>query len=347
MSREAFHRLLQRYLDGNCTSDEKRIVEEWYAMLGKEVTPDMSEIPFREIERRLWNAVRPGNNLGLPAPHESRPMWQSWVKLSVAACLAALIIVLTGISITHRAEPEFLSETGKSAVHTYVNKGSREVCVLLEDNSSVVLQPGSSLMVPHHFSHELRKVFIEGEAFFKVSKNKSRPFLVYNKDVIVRVVGTSFTVRPGGKSHKTEVLVRTGKVIVTEKAERKSLATLLLHKNQVTVTPNQKAIYDEKDKKITAALVEKPVLLAVYSEGNWRGEDFVFSETPIANVLDRLGKSYGVDIRAESDNISKCTFTGDLAGQDLFTQLDFVCQSIKASYSVEGVTIIIKGKGCL
>ncbi|KAA8481557.1 FecR family protein [Arcticibacter tournemirensis] len=345
MSREAFHQLLQRYLDGNCTSEEKKIVEQWYGLLDKNDLPEVPEESFNEIEQRLWDKVKPESEF-VERRAEKKVVRSMWIRISVAAAVVLVTLVAGLLTRYQNEEPEFLAENALSNLGEKINHTDHRIAVLLEDGSRVVLKPKASISYPRHFSARKREVILKGEAFFDVSKNPGRPFLVFNDDVIIRVVGTSFTVKPGRGFRKTEVLVSSGKVIVTEKPTRKSFARLFNLEDKVELTPNQKATFDPSDGHLEVGLVDDPVPLISPENGSRQSVSFIFNESPISSVLDELEKVYGVKIVTRNDAMKHCTFTGDLSGQDLYSKLEFICQSIKASYEIKGVTIYIEGKGC-
>ncbi len=345
MSREAFHQLLQRYLDGNCTSEEKKIVEQWYGLLDKNDLPDIPEESFNEIEQRLWDKVKPESQI--VERHVGRKVVRSmWTRISVAAAVVLVALVAGLFAGYKNDEPEFLTGNSSSHVVRRVNHTNHRIAVLLEDGSRVVLKPKAAISYPRYFGSQKREIILKGEAFFDVSKNPERPFLVFNDDVIIRVVGTSFTVKPGKGSRKTEVLVSSGKVIVTEKPEKKSFVGLFNLQDKVELTPNQKAMFSSSDGELQVGLVDNPVPLISLENGSRQSASFIFNETPISSVLDELEEVYGVKIMTRNDAMKHCTFTGDLSGQDLYSKLEFICQSVKASYEIKGVTIYIEGKGC-
>ena len=218
--------------------------------------------------------------------------------------------------------------------------------VVLEDNSTVVLQPGSSLTIPAHFKTGKREVFLKGEGFFRITKNTARPFFVYNKNTITKVVGTSFTVRTDKISDRTEVIVKTGKVVVTAHEPRNMLQNLMSNHNKVVLTPNLRTIYSSDRKEFISTLAEQPVPVTE-SEGRELDDSlFVFNETSIQSVLSLLKTTYKIDIIAEDTNIFTCTFTGDITDISLYDKLELLCQSIGATYEIVKTKIYIRGGAC-
>lgn len=344
MSREALHQLLQRYLDGDCSEDERRLVEQWYGMLDKKDLPSVPQHDFYEIEQRLWNKIQQHK----PSEDQKKVIRSHslWRRMTVAAALVAALLAVTLYFYPGAEHPEFLGETAGKDVARKVNLSGGRMKVVFEDKSYVILQPGAGVIYPKHFSGSSREVYLKGEALFGVIKNRQKPFLVYNDDVVIRVLGTTFIVRHNKRYHKTEVAVTSGKVVVTEKVAHAVLRRLFHSKSAVELTANQKAVYQSGEGELHASLVEKPQLISGAVAGVSRPDAFSFNETPVRLVLSRLEKAYGIEIETENEEVNHCTFTGDISTQDLYSKLEFICQSIKATYEIKGVKIVIHGKGC-
>src|SRR5687768_5033462 len=118
MSREAFHNLLKRYLDGNCTPQEKNIVEQWYGMLDDEELQNIQEAELSSIDDKLWATINSKIDLSAQeAPSVELKSRNLWVKLAVAASLIGTVMVsvyFTGIKQT--AQPDFLSSAAPGLI---------------------------------------------------------------------------------------------------------------------------------------------------------------------------------------------------------------------------------------
>jgi transmembrane sensor len=267
------------------------------------------------------------------------------IRWSVAAAVLAMLIIggyllndqQSGKSTSTLAFAEGMQEKNNST--------GKPLKVLLEDGSIVTLASGSSIHYPDHFLPGKREVFLEGEAFFEVSKNAKRPFFVYNNNIVTHVLGTSFTVKSNQHTGQVEVSVRSGRVEVYEKGDAEK--NVVANNNGVILLPNQKVLYNEKAKQFVPSLVDSPLpLITEGPEKELKIENTTFEETPLKAVLPSLEKSYGVEIVVENEEIYKCLFTGDISQQDLFTRLEIVCQATGATYEVKGTKVLIKGKGC-
>nr|WP_121273545.1 FecR family protein [Pedobacter schmidteae] len=351
MSREAFHLLLEKYLQNRCTDEEKEIVEKWYGLLDKQEGKAPAATEINELEQKLWDRINEDVVADEPEKvvHPTQPAIKRFPVFRVAAAaVIAGFVLIAGYQffLAENNKSDFIVPANASLVKQYKNNGLKPVEIKLEDGSQVVLQPKATLKYPEHFLKDRREVTLEGEGFFQISKNPSRPFLVYNRNVVTRVLGTSFTVKAGSDVYETEVIVRTGKVVVSPSTEGGGFDARnpLSPTNGVVLTPNQKTVYNAAKNTFATSLVEQPIPIDLDKDRTAVKDDCSFNDTPVAEVLDQLQKTYGIAFVVEDKELYNYTFTGDLSGQNLYNQLDFLCESIKARYQIKGTKIIISVK---
>ncbi len=150
------------------------------------------------------------------------------------------------------------------------------------------LGPGSVLDYPVPFAGKRRTIHLTGSAFFEVTKDAKRPFLVYSGDIVTKVVGTSFSIRSG--DNDLEVAVVTGKVVV-EKVRTETSESRRAGNEGVVLTPNQKVTYFSRNKYFVTGLVETPLIIAKSSLEKAKTVEFVFEETPLSDVLQEARNS--------------------------------------------------------
>ena len=225
------------------------------------------------------------------------------------------------------------------------NEGAADQLVVLSDGTKVNLSPKSSIHYNRIFVGDSREVYLEGEAFFQVTKNPVKPFLVYYNNIVTRVLGTSFRVTTNTKTGKIEVAVRTGKVQVYENDEMLSL-TEKLHKATTIVTPNQKAIYDESSHFFENSIVDKPQKLLANDTSVVTKDVLIFDQETLGNIFQRIQSYYGIEIIVENTNLNNCVFSGDVSNLDLFSVLQTLCIATNSSFEKNGTKILIKGRGC-
>jgi transmembrane sensor len=215
--------------------------------------------------------------------------------------------------------------------------------VVLQDGSSILLQPHSRITYPQTFAANKREVFLSGEAFFEVAKNPNKPFYVYARTLATKVLGTSFKVSAFDGDKEVKVVVKTGKVSVfpmtkealeTQQADEKLVGMVL--------TPNQQITYAAKELRLTRSLVPKPEMLELPIQR----QSFEFKGTPIQEVFATLEKSYGVKIVFDAEVMQHCYLTASLADEPLFEKINLICKTLGAGYEQLDASIIISSKGC-
>ena len=298
---------------------------------------DISAEKAQVLIQKILNAEKQNSRL-LPRNKPAGPL-RGW---KIAAAVA--VLVLTSLVLMWKTSP--LLSAGRmpaGGMQEKNNPSSHPLRFQLEDSTVVVLQPGALLRYPAHFGAARRETFLKGEAFFTVSKQAGRPFFVYCNNLVTHVLGTSFNIRPDKRRKLVEVTVRTGRVQVYESSDAEHHKKI----NGVILTPNQKVVYREEEKQFTATIVNNPLPLAQETgQAPDTRSSFVYEDASLRTVIGSLEKAYGIEMIVENEALYTCLFTGDLSRQDLYTKLDILCQSVKASYQIAGTRILIEGQGC-
>jgi transmembrane sensor len=231
-----------------------------------------------------------------------------------------------------------LQEASADDLITLANAGTTIEKLTLYDGSVVSLEPGSEIRYPAKFDSK-REVYLSGEAFFQVSKDAARPFLVYTNEVTTKVLGTSFRIKAYHQEKEIVVAVKTGKVSVLAQVAQPTF----FRKNvqEITLTPNQQAVYT-RSQNLVKTIVEKPHVITQQPllKNN-------YTNASVVRILEALGESYGVDIRYDEAALAGCTLTSDISNEDgLYEQLEIVCNALNGQYKIEDAIIIIEAGGC-
>ncbi|WP_448635547.1 hypothetical protein [Pedobacter panaciterrae] len=174
MSREAFHLLLERYLQNRCTDEEKEIIEKWYGMLDKHDMEDIAPTQINALEQKLWDRIHESAITEDETPvRKLKPQRQTSRTLitAVAAVIAGFVIITAYVFFrVDSKKPEFMVASIANNINSVSNNTAMPMVVNLEDGSSVTLQPKSLLKYPKHFSKTVREVTLEGEGFLRSVK---------------------------------------------------------------------------------------------------------------------------------------------------------------------------------
>ncbi|GAA4454324.1 FecR family protein [Nibrella saemangeumensis] len=260
-------------------------------------------------------------------PQRQRPFFTYWWRVA-AASVAILLLAYWGWQQW---------STGSGDEMAFTNPTASPVWVALPDSSRVSLQPGSKVTYTDNKENQQREVRLTGQAFFQVTRNPQRPFLVFADQTITRVLGTSFWVKATPARKKVEVDVISGKVSVREDASSGKTQP-----EQVVLLPNQRVVYSTETGQLTPGLVEHPVAL----ESSIPSDQLLFEDTSLKTITARLSSLYGIPISLLNKHLQACVFTGDVNNMSLYETLDLVCRSVKAKYEVRGMQIVITGAGC-
>ncbi len=295
-----------------------------------------------DIQQRKDSSVQQGTGIPfrqeneIPRIGRSRRSWY-WV----AACLAGLLLAGGGL-IRHRpagggsvTKPQVASLFGKEGLQR-VNRTTGNQEVYLVDGTRIILQPGSSIRHAAFLQKDKREIYLEGNAFFEVAKESGRPFYVYTKDVVVRVLGTSFNVTTDKSNGNVIVSVRTGKVAVSKK---------ISSQQEVVLEPDQQALYQVETRSLVQSAgitrAERPVIPTVTA-----ALLFNFEETPVVEIFKTLEKAYGIPLHYGEKTFSTCVVTTSLTNETFEDKLKIICEAIGATYRIDPAGVFIEGHPC-
>ena len=196
---------------------------------------------------------------------------------------------------------------GKSEMRTFLSPKGSSLTVKLIDGTQVQLNSGASLTYPTHFDDHTRTVSLDGEAYFDVTHDSRKPFVVQTKQTKISVLGTRFNVASDLSKTKILTTLIKGKVAVSA------------GQNQQILSPGMQAQTDLRTKQIVLQEADLKEVLA------WRDGFFRFSEDNIETVLRKVSEWYDIkEIKVQSS--SRDTFTGMIKRtkklSDLFGQLE-------------------------
>lgn len=331
-------------------SKRAKLVEEarfWLlSMKVPELTIDESNIEF-ELEK-TWEKIKNIENKNTLTNRPVIRLWETkWFKTVAAVLIFGLILNFfynkpSFLMNDPKVYNELLKENAEGLVEQ-TNNSDKSQIITLSDGSSVLLQPNSKLSYPKAFIGNERKVYLSGEAFFEISKNPKKPFLVFANEIITKVVGTSFRIKAYENQPNVEIVVRTGKVKVkpNESVTNSDQAEIIL-------LPNQAMRFVRKDlkfDKITDITTDKKL---VSSSNNIEQLSFDFSDTPVSQILKTIEQAYLVEIDFPVEKLKNCHLTTSLTDQPLPEKLKIICKSLgnNTSYEMNGNQIIISSEGC-
>jgi transmembrane sensor len=343
MDRTAFRELLIRYSSGAASSEEKALIDHWYELLYNNKLPALKQDELDNIEQEMWAHIERAGNLRGPFPvYRSVKMKRRYYFAAAAVMIGVLI---SNWLIFFNTGKTFSYEISRrqNKLSESVNTTTTPQRINLEDGTCVLLKPASKIAYAPHFGATKREVYLEGEAFFEVAKDASRPFYVYTNELVTKVLGTSFEVRAFSHDNTIQVVVHTGKVTVYK---RKNGATEqeLAKANATIITPNQQVLFNRQQASFTRSVTIQPQVISTASY--MVSAPVVFTDAPASEVLMALQKAYGIPIIFDEELMSHCSFTGVFTNESFFERISLVCKAIEASYEQADGQVIVTGSDC-
>lgn len=235
-------------------------------------------------------------------------------------------------AIADSANLFYTSKTKGSQVvmHTLEVPRRGEFFIMLSDSTRVWINSASRLRYPSFFEGKRREVELEGEAYFEVSKDPSRPFVVKMNGISVEVLGTSFNVTSRGESSEILTTLVEGKVKVLHAASKGA--------GEIVLLPGMQAVYHRETGNME---IKHDVNTDLYTA--WMRGFFMYENARLEDIMRDMCRWYNAEV-VFGDNASReLEFTGEFKRYDSVGQLlNFLRLTKKVDVKLDGNIIYIK-----
>jgi len=239
--------------------------------------PAPGEERRRETGDRERRQLRKGNRLS-----SGHAVWGGAIALLIA------ITVIGTLWQRGTPDPGPRTASGQEADTFTTQKGERAI-IRLTDGTRVQLNVDSRLTVPSDFAQQTRKIELEGEAFFEVATDSTRPFIVRSGEVTTRVLGTAFDVNAYPEDEETRVVVSEGKVSLRADADGDE-AEARTSEERVVLTQRQMARITRGGNRIVRQESD------VFQHLAWMEGHLVLRKAPFREVVQKLERWYDLEI---------------------------------------------------
>ncbi len=326
-----FIKIIKKYIKGNSSKEETKLVDFWYNNVGREDENVLAETRRAEVESRLLAAINRSINA---QQNRIKFINVKWIAATVLFSLSLSILLY--LNRSHKLLDIVFSKSDSYAA-LISNKSITEIKqIILPDSSIVALHPGGQLYYTILPTDTVRVVKLVGEAFFSVSHNPRRPFMVLTEKLTTKVLGTSFRVKADKSNKSVTISVMSGKVSVSKSGIGNQKDYLLL------LTPNEKIVYDIPSDQLIHTLIDQPQIVIAKEELRLMH----FENTPLKKIFEAIESIYNVKIVFDHAALEGCNLTTTMTNENLYKRLNIICRAINASYKLEGTRIIIESNGC-
>ena len=301
--------------------------EELKIQLGEfwdEVTP-VDAISDQKSEH-MFRKIMASQNVRVLSLFNNRSLWYK----SIAAILIVGLSSLFYWNQYKNAEPKLVqakkvkTKSGNIPTRRFIN---------LPDGSSVILNENSRVELSKNFSKNgLREVHLYGEAYFDVTHDPKKPFIVYVGKVKTTVLGTAFNIKESLLAKTVTVTVTRGKVKVGDNSKTFNV-----------IVPDEQVVIDESSTKHTKKLIKAESVI------EWTNQDIYFDDVSIKDVAKQLQERFKVSIVFSNEQIKSCRFSATFMKDQSLSQILKVIgefNHIKYQIKDNSKTVVLDGSGC-
>jgi len=241
--------------------------------------------------------------------------------IRVAALFILPVLTAAGVYL-------YMSKTENSTAPLIiaVDRGQK-ASITLPDGSKAWLNSQSKLTYKKDFNVKKRELYLDGEAYFEVAKNRNKPFIVKSNDISVEALGTAFSVKAYNEDYIVSSILMSGKVKVTTQD------------GESILLPNEKIVYDKSTHKTTQSKVTNATDYSGWIHNKYKFEDASLSE--IAKTIQRI---YNVELIFTSDKLKNLHYTGTINNNSLESVLNIICITSPVSFKINNQQVFLYEK---
>ncbi|MEJ7809264.1 MAG: FecR domain-containing protein [Gemmatimonadaceae bacterium] len=345
-------RLLDRYLAGECDPAEEADVRHWLdadparrqavealrprASAGGAIAWSAEEAWATLSARISAHDAAHDAARGTPAPAQraravARRRWLP-LPTSPALCAAAAVLLVATSALVWRASDRARteSESPAAASREVATRRGEHTTLRLSDGTEVTLAADSKLRFPQQFGGGARDVSLTGEAYFRVTHDPGRPFLVHAGGAVTRVLGTEFGVRAYPGTADVRVVVAEGKVSLRSARPGAPSGAVLTRGDLGLLTPSGEAT--------VRSGVDLDRYLA-FASGR-----VTLENAPLRDALAELAHWYDVDFRVADSTLAGRRVTATFRGEPLAQVLDVLALALDARWARDGRTVTFQAR---
>jgi len=273
-------------------------------------------------------------------------------KRLTAFSLLAFIILTTGTIylFSQKRGTKLPTDQGISSI---VTKNGNRSKVVLPDGSQVWLNAGSNLDYNNStFNNELREVSLNGEAYFDVTKNPDKPFIIHTNKMDIKVLGTVFNVRSYSNEKIAEAALIKGSIEVTLK-DRKDQKIILKPNEKISIS-NEEPKTEKKPEKITSVKAD-PVRIPqfevndlkpnptynIIGEIAWTQNKLFFEDEIFEDIVLRMEKWFGKKVTIANESLKNVRYTGNFENETMEEVLSYLKLSRSFSFRIGNDNVVI------
>ena len=284
------------------------------------------EINSNLLIETIFNQIEGYNTVSVAKPRLSISGLISYYQKIAAILLIPILGLGTYYWVNHSN-----SETPEYT-ETIAPRGQKSQ-IVLSDGTRVWLNSDTKIKYPGRFSKEQRDVYLEGEAFFTVTKNEHQPFYVHTSGPVVKVTGTKFNVKAYTDEDQVETSLFEGRVdlIVKSEVSGQSVEKVLL--------PGESIVYGIHTGQLSSVRFPKDEI------NGWKKNQLIFKDDTFFNLVKKIERWYNVEVIYDEKKFDDRRLTVELyEGERLEKLMDIISLALSVNYQYGKGKIILTPK---
>jgi transmembrane sensor len=319
--------LIAKYLSGAASPEEAMALDDWlqepenrlhFGELQKTWEASFPSKSYRPVKlERAWAKVEERRHVSPKTTNSKHLAFKSNALFKIAASVL-LVLSVGGMFYLYQAKrPQNITlSSGDSLKHIH-----------FEDHSTAILNRNSNLVYPQSFANDHREVqFTKGEAFFDITPDAAKPFIIRTQIATIKVLGTAFNVLVSPDT--LEVSVDRGKVLVYTPTD-----SVYLEKGEAAVLRTSETSFKTHDS----------------NSNTWAyaTHKFVFNNASVSEVFKYVEKAQDCTIHMANPEIGNCKLTATFESVSTDNMLNLITEALNLSVTKnDDRTFTVEGKGC-
>lgn len=347
--------LIHRYLTGECNREEEERVLEWmnadpanYKAVEefrkiwaieprKELNEDI-QMAWKRLEEQLAGEQNPleADQAGSQMQHKRLGSKTTGLKTFFLRTAAVILLVSTvSLFFTDFRSGVFYIEGFSDVVmKEVVAERAHQTHLTFSDGSKVILNSDSRIRYPEEFDPGVREVYLEGEAYFEITRSENIEFTVQTNDTKIKVLGTKFNVKDRPEEREAEVVVSEGKVSIQSNiadSQNDQDDEVILTKGQLSTI-------------VRGQSPSSPRAVDLNQYLTWLRGGIIFQEETLAGVFKKLERRFDVVFMVEDTTLLSTRFSGEFKNEPVEEILRLASQALEFRYEREDSVFTIRNR---
>lgn len=319
------YKMIKDFFDGKCSEDEKKTIMEWInsSEQNKETFFKWEEL-YSLGKHRISEDARDKAKQRLLARIEENEKVRriKIIRMHEFMRYAAVFVGILILSVF--AYSYFDNKDGDMQMFATVAGETKQL--VLPDGSKVWLNENTTLKYPESFDDDVRMLYLNGEAYFEVTSNKHKPFVVKGSTMRIEVLGTKFNFKNSETCRIAEASLLEGEIRASGNA----------NEGLITLSPGQKVELNASTKQMMVSNTDAEI------DAIWHNDIVQLTNANIYDIALLLEKIYKVNIVVSPEINKTNTYSGALQKKKNIKEvLEILSHTIHFNYTINKKNIFL------